>query len=143
MKVLLFGDGPALKEKGKALREQNGWTVQLRTIQRWAGEVEPTDAVYFLTPAEAIRSAYKARGIECFLVEETKDAPEDGAPWEGESSEANAATDPQTEAGLSETGAGSDREAAKTGETADAPGETPSEKIAKTKDSRSVAKKAK
>jgi hypothetical protein len=74
MKVLLFGDGPALKDKGKALREQNGWTVHLRTAARWAGEVETVDAVYFLAPADAIRAAYRERGIECYLVEETREA---------------------------------------------------------------------
>jgi hypothetical protein len=73
MKILLFGDGPQLKEKGKALREQNGWTVHLRSIARWAGDIETAGAVYFLTPADAIRAAYKERGIDCFLVEEPKD----------------------------------------------------------------------
>lgn len=85
MKVLLFGDGPALKEKGKALREQNGWTVHLRTAARWAGEVETVDAVYFLAPADAIRAAYRARGIDCFLVEETsEDAAEDEDAADGD-----------------------------------------------------------
>ena len=91
MKVLLFGDGPEHKEKAKALREQNGWAVQLRSIRRWAGEVEPVDAAYFLAPADTIRAAYKARGIECFLVEESKDGDADAAPSEQSSADANAA----------------------------------------------------
>ena len=88
MKVLLFGDGPQHKEKAKALREQNGWTVQLRSIRRWTREVEPVDAVYFLAPADTIRAAYKARGIECFLVEESN---ADAATPEQGPADANAA----------------------------------------------------
>jgi hypothetical protein len=108
MKVLLFGDGPALKDKGKALREQNGWTVHLRTADRWAGDVEPADAVYFLEPADAIRAAYKARGIDCFLLEEIKEI--EGEAGIGTSD-------------LSETGAAADAERAQTGEETEKPGE--------------------
>jgi hypothetical protein len=91
MKVLLFGDGPQHKEKAKTLREQNGWTVQLRSIHRWAGEVESVDAAYFLAPADTIRAAYKARGIDCFLVEESKEGGADAVSQDANSAEAKAA----------------------------------------------------
>jgi len=91
MKVLLFGDGPQHKAKAKTLREQNGWTVQLRSIRRWAGEVESVDAAYFLAPADTIRAAYKARGIDCFLVEEGKEGGANTTPQEGRRAGVNAA----------------------------------------------------
>ena len=126
MKVLLFGDGPALKEKGNALREQNGWTVHLRTADRWAGDVEPADAVYFLQPADGIRAAYKARGIDCFLLEETKEIEgedETGTP--------------------SETGAAANGEGAQTGEETETPGETSPPMTSKAKAGDATGKKGK
>jgi hypothetical protein len=127
MKILLFGDGPQLKEKGKALREQNGWTVHLRSIARWAGDVETTGAVYFLTPAEAIRSAYKEHGNDCFLVEEPKD--EEEAPG---ASNADADAD-----------AASGAEAGESLEAQQGSGESATEKPAEAMARRASAKKVK
>ena len=128
MKVLLFGDGPELKEKGRTLREQNGWTVHLRSIQRWAGDVEPTGAAYFLEPADAIRAAYKDRGIDCFLVEETGDAE----------NAAGASADMSFE-----TGTTADSEAAGAGKETASAGEASAEKAAEAKARRQAAKKGK
>jgi hypothetical protein len=113
MKILLFGDGPELKEKGKALREQHDCSVHLRSIQRWVGDVEKVDAVYFIERAEAIRTAYTAQGVDCFLTEETGKAPgEDGSVIS-----ASAGSDSASEAGSppASPGASADAAAASSG----------------------------
>ena len=137
MKVLLFGDGPEHKEKAKALREQNGWAVQLRSIRRWAGEVEPVDAAYFLAPADTIRAAYKARGIDCFLLDEGKGADDDAAPPEKSTAHAKAA--PAGDSASSETGDAAVGEAPKTVEGEDGA----SGKAADAKPERQVGRRAK
>ena len=137
MKVLLFGDGPQHKEKAKALREQNGWTVQPRSIRRWAGEIERVDAAYFLAPADTIRAAYKARGIDCFLVEESKGADDDAAPPEKSPADAKAA--PAGDRASSETADAAAGEAAKAAEGEEAA----SGKAADAKPERQAGRKAK
>jgi len=137
MKVLLFGDGPQHKEKAKALREQNGWAVQLRSIRRWAGEVEPVDAAYFLAPADAIRAAYKARGIDCFLVEESKDGDADTTSQEERQADAKVA--PAGDSASLETGDAAVGEAPKTVEGEDGA----SGKAADAKPERQVGRRAK
>lgn len=107
MKILLFGDGPTLKEKGKALREQHGCAVHLRSIRRWAGDVEQASAVYFMERAEPVRAAYAARGIECLLIEEAVD--DASAPSETASEPLTPPLEPQTpngDAGPAETPGG-------------------------------------